>query len=61
MRRLITRQGEDWEKREESLDVERIRSKRGMSKWKAVWYLLRKGFGITHNIEETSESVTPWI
>ena len=61
MRRLITRQGEDWEKREESLNVERIRSKRGMSKWKAVWYLLRKGFGITHNIEETSESVTPWI
>lgn len=61
MRCLITRQGEDWETREESLDVERIRSKRGMSKWKAVWYLMRKGFGITHNIEETSESVTPWI
>ncbi len=61
MRRSITRQGEDWETREKPMDMDYIMKKRRMSKWKAVWYLLKKGFGITHDIEYTSKSITPWI
>ena len=60
MRRYITRQGEDWDDRNTSIDLDYVSKKRGRSKLKALWYLLKKGFGITHNIEDTTKTLSPW-
>ena len=60
MRRYITRQGEDWDDRKTPIDLDYVSKKRGRSKLKALWYLLKKGFGITHNIEDTTKTFSPW-
>ena len=51
MRKYITRQGEDWAQKETPLDLQFLRKKRIMSRLKAAYYLLTKGFGIIHHIE----------
>ena len=51
MRKYITRQGEDWAQKETPLDLALLEKKRKMSRLKAVYYLLTKGFGIIHHIE----------
>lgn len=45
MRKYVTRQGEPWAERSKPIDKEKIEKKQRRVKLKAVWYLLRKGFG----------------
>lgn len=45
MRKYVTRQGESWDKRNAPLNTTAIQKKQRFVKWKALWYLLRKGFG----------------
>jgi len=51
MRRYITRQGQDWAQKEVPLDLLLLKKKRLLSRFKASFYLLTKGFGIIHTIE----------
>lgn len=45
MRKYVTRQGEPWTEHAKPLDMQTIGKKQRFAKLKAVWYLLRKGFG----------------
>lgn len=50
MRNEITRQGKDWSNRDLPLNISKIQKKRNGAKLKAIWYLLRKGFGIAEDL-----------
>ena len=51
MRKYITRQGKDWALHETPINHEKLKSKRKSARWKAIWYLLCKGFGLVKKIE----------
>ncbi len=51
MRKYITRQGKNWTEHTEPIDFAILKSKRRMAKFKAIWHLLTKGFGLTKDIE----------
>ncbi len=45
MRKYVTRQGEKWEDVTQPINHRVIIKKQRYAKWKAIWYLLNKGFG----------------
>ena len=45
MRKYVTRQGEPWEEHEKPLNQQQIVRRQRWARWKALWYLLRRGFG----------------
>lgn len=45
MRKYVTRQGEPWAEHSKPIDKEKIEKKQRHVKLKALWYLIRKGFG----------------
>lgn len=46
MRKHITRQGRDWSQHADPLDRATIQNRKRFMRINAVWYILRKGFGI---------------
>jgi len=45
MRKFITRQGEVWSNHQEPINVHALQKKLRFARFKAIWYLLRRGFG----------------
>ena len=45
MRKLITRQGEAWANHQQPINVHALQKKLRFARFKAIWYLLRRGFG----------------
>lgn len=52
MRKLITRQGEPWINHKQPVNANALQKKLHMARFKAIWYLLRKGFGNAHDFSE---------
>lgn len=52
MTKLITRQGEDWDKHSTPIDYAKLRFKRRLAKGKALWYFIIKGFGPQKDLAE---------
>ena len=50
MRNYITRQGKPWSSRQLPLQKRQILEKQKIAKYKAILYLLKKGFGISHSL-----------
>lgn len=50
MRRYITRQGEAWENRQQPINHQAIKRSESFAHFKAIWYLLRKGFGVANKL-----------
>lgn len=57
MRKYITRQGEPWEDRRQKKDDTPLRKEIKFARFKAIWYLLRQGFGTVQTLSDDTINI----
>lgn len=50
MRKMITRQGHPWKYKDIPINKSKIIAKKRLMRVKAIWYILRHGFGVAYNL-----------